>query len=83
LKAPSKKEIKKETEKMKKVRDCYSYLLANANEDSLRKKIEELSREHILSINNELIYSVKLPLQNRVRELEDALKKAKEKEKNS
>ena len=80
LKAPSKKEIKKETEKMQKIYDCYRFLFTNTDDEKLRIKIEELAREHIVSKEKELEYSVELPIQNRIRDLEDELKKAKERE---
>jgi hypothetical protein len=83
VKAPSEKEVKKEEEKIRKIYDCYRYLLANAQDEGLRKKITELAREHVLSKVNEATYSVELPLRNRLHELEDELKRAKEKEKKS
>lgn len=77
LKTPSKEKIKEEKEKIKKIRECYIFLLANVNDENLRKKINELSKEHILSIIDEVSYSVQLPAQNRIRELDDELKKLK------
>jgi hypothetical protein len=78
---PSKKEIKKETEKIKKIYECYRYLVANAGSEVLRKKIEALAQEHILSKVDEVSYAVELPAMKRRQELEELLKKAKEKEK--
>ncbi len=83
MKAPTKKEIEQETEKMQKVFECYRYLLANADDEGLRKKITDLGREHLSSILNGLKYSVVLPTQDKIRELQDELKKAKEREKKS
>ncbi|MGD0071754.1 MAG: hypothetical protein ABSB71_09380 [Candidatus Bathyarchaeia archaeon] len=80
MKAPSKKEILKETEKMQKIYDCYRFLFTNTEDEKLRMKIEDLAREHIVLMTNELKYSVALPIQNKLRELEDELKKAKERE---
>lgn len=77
MKAPSEKEIKTEEKKIMKIYDCYRYLLANAEDESLRKKIEDVAREHLLLKTRELEYSVELPIQNRIRELEDELKRAK------
>jgi hypothetical protein len=81
MEMPSKKEIKKAKEKMQKIYAHYRYLADNAGNDVLRKKIEELAREHINSKIDELYYGVELPLQNRRRELEEMLKKAKNEEK--
>lgn len=75
---PSKKELRQEIEKVKKIEECYRFLLENAEEDNVvHKKLEDIRKEHLLSVTDALFYSVELPLQDRLRELDDELKKAK------
>lgn len=72
----SKQEVENEIQKIRKVFQCYSYLKANAGENQvLFKKIEALCSEHILSMIDELQYSVDLPAQERIRQLQEELKK--------
>jgi hypothetical protein len=81
LKAPTKKEILKEKEKMEKIFQCYNYLIQNCDDEALRKKINDIGREHLLSKMNEVTYSVGIPLQERKRQLEEQLKKLKDESK--
>ena len=73
MSAPSEKEIRDKANIVRKAHECYTFLYSIADNDVLRKKIEELMREHLLSMTDEMYYSVKLPVDNRKKELEDAL----------
>jgi hypothetical protein len=81
LKAPTKKEIKRETEKIDKIFQCYSYLVHNCDDEALRNKIVDIGIVHLLSKIDEVTYSVGIPLQERKHQLEEQLKKLKDESK--
>jgi len=73
MKEPTKEEIKKESEKLHKIYECYRYLVNNCNDEVLKKKIEALGREHLLSNSKELRYSVEISTKEKIRQLKEML----------
>jgi hypothetical protein len=70
---PSKKEIEAELEKLRKLYECYSFLYSDADDESMRKKILELSRSHILAKVNALYYIVDIPARKKLDEMKNEL----------
>lgn len=71
MQPPSKKEVKAELEKIRKLYECYCFAVSNADDEHLRKKIIEISQEHLLAKIDAMKYSVLIPIQIK----KDALRK--------
>ena len=81
MQTPSKKEINNAFDKIRELYRYYSFLYEDADTDALKAKIQALAQEHLISKVGEIYYSVTIPVLNRKKELDEALKKAKKKEK--
>ena len=72
---PKKIEIKEKKERIQKIIQCYRFLIENCNDEVIKKKLEELSKQHTVSEIDEASYAVELAAEKRKQELEDKLRK--------
>ena len=78
---PSGEKMKKEANELHKIFECYRYLREHTgSNEALTKKIEDLGREHMVSLIDEIRFVSEIAYQKRRQELEELLKKSNERE---
>jgi hypothetical protein len=66
---PSEKEVNAHFEKIMEVYECYRFLVSNADDEHLKKKITEIAREHLVSKIREIEYITLIAVQIKKDEL--------------